>query len=105
MPFEALSNGTSSVFLRIFTPAPEPSPATQIVDDIILTARITTLTGLGQLVTGAALLVLCTWWIRHWRQSRRRRLTEAVAPRHPAASPARQPALAPDAAASRVPPS
>ena len=86
MPFEALSNGTSSVFLRIFTPAPEPSAETQIVDDIILTARVTTLTGLGQLVTGAALLVLCTWWLRHWRQVRRRRLADAVAPRHPAAA-------------------
>jgi hypothetical protein len=86
MPFEALSNGTSSVFLRIFTPAPDPSDETQIVDDIVLTARVTTLAGLGQLVTGAALLVLCTWWIRHWRQARRRRLANAVAPRHPASN-------------------
>jgi hypothetical protein len=130
MPFEALSNGTSSVFLRIFTPAPDPSPETQIVDDIVLTARITTLTGLGQLVTGAALLMLFTWWIRHWRQARRRRLADAVTPRHPAAAttrvampepaangsavtvaatgvaePADSDVLAPDAAASTLPPS
>jgi hypothetical protein len=91
MPFEALSNGTSSVFLRVFTLGPEPSDETQIVDDIILTARVTTLTGLGQLVTGAALLVLCTWWFRHWRQTRRRRLADAVAPRHPAAASSRAP--------------
>lgn len=89
MPFEALSNGTSSVFLRIYTPALEPSPETQIGPDIVLTARITTLIGLGQLVTGAALLVLCTWWVRHWRQARRRRLADEVTPRHPASTSAR----------------
>ncbi len=76
---ESLSNGKSQVILRFYT----PNTDTQIGDDVILTANVRALTGLGQLITGAGLLVLATWWVRHWRVARRRRRTDAVSPRHP----------------------
>ncbi len=78
--FHALSNGSSQVILRFFTPNTE----TQIGEDVILTANVRAFTGLGQLVTGAGLLVLATWWVRHWRMARRRRRNETVSARHPA---------------------
>lgn len=77
---QALSNGTSQVILRIFTPTTD----TQLGTDVILTAQVRALSGLGQLVTGAGLLVLLTWWVRHWRITRRKRRTDAVSQRHPA---------------------
>ena len=37
-----------------------------------LTARVSALTGLGQVLTGGFILVLLTWWFTHWRSRRRR---------------------------------
>jgi hypothetical protein len=108
VPVEARSNGRSGVALDILTPATDA----QLVPTVTLTARVNALTGLGQLVTGAALLVLATWWIRHWRMNRRRRIAADGHHRHPAAvgrPPGEQVGndddLAPDAAASSLPPS
>lgn len=85
--FTARSNGSSQVILRFFT----PNTDTQIGDDVILTANVRALSGLGQLITGAGLLVLATWWVRHWRVTRRRRVTQAVSSRHPSGRTAADP--------------
>jgi hypothetical protein len=79
---EARSNGKSSVFLRVFTPA---QPGRQVVPEVVLTARANSLAGVGQLLLGAGVLVVMAWWLRHWRAARRRSLADEVAPRHPAA--------------------
>jgi hypothetical protein len=80
---EALSNGTSSVFLRVYVPAENRD--VQIVDEQVLTARVNSFAGLGQLVTGAGLLLVLTWWVRHWRQARRTQLSAQIIERHPSA--------------------
>jgi hypothetical protein len=82
---EARSNGKSSVFLRVFTPA---QPGSQVVPEVVLTARVNSLAGVGQLLLGAGVLVVMAWWLRHWRAARRRAQADEVAPRHPAARPA-----------------
>lgn len=125
---ETKSNGTSQVILRVLTPN-----GNQIIPDVALTAQVRALTGLGPLLTGAGLLVLATWWVRHWRLTRRKRGAIGTTDRHPVARPPRasQPsggrpapddqtqhdlqtdsdlqtdgeALSPDAAASSLPPS
>ena len=48
------------------------------IEPVVLTARVNALTGLGQVVTGGAILVLGSWWFAHFRRSRRRRM-EAIA--------------------------
>ena len=69
---EALSNGKSSVFLRVYSPA--ESSDIELMPEVVLTARVSSLAGLGQLLTGAGLLLLLTWWGRHWQQTRRKRI-------------------------------
>jgi hypothetical protein len=120
---EALSNGKSSVFLRVYTPAENSD--IQLMPEVVLTARVSSLAGLGQLLTGAFLLLLFTWWARHWQQTRRKRNAADHVGRHPAGnggstdqatgestgpSPGDEASpdvhdLAPDAAASSLPPS
>jgi len=103
----ALSNGKSSVFLRIYT----PNADVFLVPEVVLTARVTSFAGAGQLVTGAALLLVLTWWVRHWRDERRQQLAAQNVGRHPAGAAAERRGagssdeLAPDAAASSLPPS
>jgi hypothetical protein len=63
------------VTVELLTPA-DLAPVTPPVQ---LTARVTAFTGLGQLATGAAAIILATWWAQHWRTNRRRRLAEALA--------------------------
>jgi len=48
-----------------------PDGATQVGKRVQLSARVSALAGLGQLVTGAAILVLLAWWIAHVRRTRR----------------------------------
>jgi hypothetical protein len=78
---EALSNGSSSVFLRIF--APDPSRDVELVPETVLTARVNSLAGVGQLLTGAGLLVVATWWFTSWRTGRQRRRAAEHLQRHP----------------------
>ena len=82
---QALSNGKSSVFLRVLAPA--ESQDVPIVDEMVLTARVNSFAGLGQLVTGAGVLLVVMWWARHWRQNRRAQLAASDLVRHPAARP------------------
>jgi hypothetical protein len=66
IPIEARANGTSEVAIGVHTPS-----GAMIGEPIVLTARVNALSGLGQLLTGAALLVLATWWFSHFRRTRR----------------------------------
>jgi hypothetical protein len=69
IPIRARSNGTSEVAVQLHTPS-----GSLIGEPIVLTARVNALSGLGQLLTGAALLVLATWWFSHFRRTRRARV-------------------------------
>jgi hypothetical protein len=75
VPVEARSNNTFPVTVELLTPA-DLAPVTPPVQ---LTARVTAFTGLGQVATGAGAIILATWWARHWRTNRRRRLAEQLA--------------------------
>ena len=80
---EARSYGTSSATLQILT----PDGTTALVAPVTLTARVNALTGMGNLITGALLLVVLTWWARHLRKNHRARLAAKAAisaERHPA---------------------
>ncbi len=105
---EALSNGKSSVFLRIYAPAENRD--VELVPEVVLTARVNSLAGLGQLITGAGLLLVVTWWAHHARSNRRKAFATRYQSRHP--SGRREPQavtpggeVSPDAAASSLPPS
>ena len=80
VPVEAESNGTSPIRLVVSTPAGQP-----LEDPVTLTARVSALTGLGQVLTGGLILVLLTWWFTHWRSRRRAELAIDVRGRHPSA--------------------
>ena len=81
VPVDAEANGTSSINLVVSTPAGEA-----LGEPIELTARVTALTGLGQVLTGGFVLVLLTWWFTHWRGRRRAALANDGRERHPSAS-------------------
>ena len=78
VPVEAEANGTSSISLVVSTPAGEA-----LGEPVTLTARVTALTGLGQVLTGSLVLVLLTWWFTHWRGRRRAALAGDGRERHP----------------------
>ena len=73
IPVESRTNGTSSLEIAVLTPV----FAVEIDPPVVLTARVNALTGLGQVVTGGAILVLVTWWYGHFRRRRRSRLALA----------------------------
>ncbi len=72
VPVVVRSNGTFPVTVQFATPAGEP-----LADPVPLTGRANFITGLGQLLTGAAVLVLVSWWFSHLRARRRDRLERA----------------------------
>ena len=78
---EALSNGKSSVFLRIYAPAENRD--VELVPEVVLTARVNSFAGLGQLITGAGLLLVLSWWAHHARSNRRTALAARRQSRHP----------------------
>ena len=85
VPVQARTNGRFPVTLQLLTPEGDIS----LAPPTVFTARVNALAGLGQLVTGVALLLLATWWIAHFRRENRRRL-EGVADtssRHPSGEP------------------
>ncbi len=81
IPVEARSNGTSAIEINVLTPAIEQ----RVGEPVVLTANVNALTGLGQVITGGALLVLGSWWFGHFRRRRRQRAAEAVTPDRPTA--------------------
>jgi hypothetical protein len=72
----ARANGRFPVDVTFTT----PDGAHKIGQTIRVGARVTAISGLGQLVSGAAVLILATWWVAHWRARKRRDAIE----KHPA---------------------
>ncbi len=70
VPVEARANGTSSIEVQLVT----PELAVGVEGPVVLTARVNALTGLGQVITGGAVIVLLSWWFSHFRRRRRTRL-------------------------------
>ena len=116
MEIEARSNGDLPVSLEVFTPVGD----VRLAPPVPLTATVNALAGVANLITGAALLVLLSWWMRHISRTRRARRAAEAAHRHPATTadtpgdgPGDTPAegavdpddLSPDAATSTLPPS
>jgi hypothetical protein len=97
LPVIARSNGTSSVEVELLTPI-----LGQTVDGpVVLTANVNALTGLGQVITGGAVLVLLSWWFGHFRRRRRERLNRATDLRDTEATPEVSPDAAEAVAGSR----
>ena len=67
IPVVARANGTFPLEVVLST----PDGSTAVGRRIEMTARVSALAGLGQVVTGAAVLILLSWWISHWRTKRR----------------------------------
>lgn len=85
VPVQARTNGRFPATLQLLTPDGD----IPLAPPTVFTARVNALAGLGQLVTGVALLLLATWWIAHFRRENRRR-QEGVATtssRHPSGEP------------------
>ncbi|MDW3215388.1 MAG: DUF6049 family protein [Ilumatobacteraceae bacterium] len=81
IPVEARSNGVFPVVVELRTPN-----GTALTEPVELTARVSTLTGLGRLVTVGALLVLATWWFSYFRRRRIERRANGIVEaqeRHP----------------------
>jgi Family of unknown function (DUF6049) len=84
VPVEARASGDFGVALDVFTPEGEQ----RLAPTVPLTASLTAISGLGNLITGVALLLLATWWVRHFLHQRRTRQSAAVRVRHPSAQTA-----------------
>ena len=69
VPVEARTNGRFPATLQLLTPEGD----IPLAPPTVFTARVNALAGLGQLVTGVAILLLATWWIAHFRRENRRR--------------------------------
>jgi hypothetical protein len=76
IPVVARANGTFPLEVVLYT----PDGIAQVGKRIRLSARVSALAGLGQLVTGVALLLLASWWVAHWRKQHRVKAVE----NHPA---------------------
>jgi len=82
IPVTARSNGVFPVLVEVLTPA-----GNQLTEPVELTARVSTLAGLGRVFTVGALLVLATWWFSYFRRKHRAGRQDALhaaRSRHPA---------------------
>ena len=68
----ALSNGLFPVDVRIYT----ADGSSQLGKKIEVSARVNAIAGLGQVVSGVALLLLLTWWAAHFRRKYRTQVSE-----------------------------
>lgn len=82
IPVETRSSGRFPVTLEVRTPVGDEL----IGAPVPLTATVTALSGLGNLVTGVLLLLLISWWIRHVGKRRAGQRRHA-ATEHPATAP------------------
>ncbi len=97
LPVHAQTNGTSAIAIEILTPFGSQT----VQGPVVLTARVNALSGLGQVVTGGAILVLVSWWYGHFRRRRRARRALLGEVDNPAVvTPA---AVSPDAAEALAP--
>lgn len=67
IPVQARANGTFPINVQLLT----PDGAVRVGRPVTLTARVNAIAGLGQVVSGAAILILASWWVSHWRGRRR----------------------------------
>ncbi len=106
---EARTNGSFPVTLTVLTPTGDI-----LAEPVPLNASVNALS--GNLFTGALLLVVFLWWVRHARRSRRNHGNAKASTRHPvrlggerasdsANEGVDEAALSPDAATSTLPPS
>jgi len=72
---EARSNGRFPVSVQLLTPRGDLA----LSEPVTITANVSAIAGLGQVVTATALLVLLTWWAHNWRSKRRRAIEAALA--------------------------
>ena len=66
VPAVARTNGSFPVIVRLTT----PEGALEVAPMVTVTARVTAVAGLGQLVSISLLLVLLAWWWSHRRKAR-----------------------------------
>ncbi len=66
VPAVARTNGSFPVIVRLTT----PEGALEVAPTVTVTARVTAVAGLGQLVSISLLLVLLAWWWSHRRKAR-----------------------------------
>jgi hypothetical protein len=67
VPVKARTNGRFPVTVRVVTPIGR----VQVTSPAVITARVSEVAGLGQLVSISLLLVLLAWWWNSWRRGRR----------------------------------
>jgi len=72
IPVVARSNGTSRAEITLLTPN-----GRVIAGPVVVTAHVNAITGLGQVITGGAVLVLASWWGSHLLRRRRARRAAA----------------------------
>ena len=84
----ARSNGTSAVTVEVLTPLAQRP----LIEPVRLTSRVNALTGLGQVLTAAFVLILASWWISSWRSKRRARDADDAEHAHPASGTDHAPA-------------
>jgi hypothetical protein len=72
---EARSNGRFPVSVQLLTPRGDLA----LSEPVTITANVSAIAGLGQVVTATALLVLLTWWAHNWRSKRRRAIEATLA--------------------------
>lgn len=72
---EARSNGRFPVSVQLLTPRGDLA----VSQPMTITANVSAIAGLGQVVTATALLILLTWWAHNWRTKRRRAIEAALA--------------------------
>jgi hypothetical protein len=69
VPVVARANGTFPIDVQLLT----PDGTVRVGRSVTLTARVSAIAGLGQVASGAAVLILASWWVSHWRNRRRDR--------------------------------
>ncbi|MEY3690799.1 MAG: hypothetical protein RJB57_454 [Actinomycetota bacterium] len=67
VPVKARTNGRFPVTVRVVTPIGR----VQVASPAVITARVSEVAGLGQLVSVTLLLMLLAWWWNSWRKGRR----------------------------------
>lgn len=74
VPAVARTNGSFPVTVRLST----PEGALEVAPTVTITARVTAVAGLGQLVSISLLMVLLAWWWSNRRKSQRDRATDGI---------------------------
>jgi hypothetical protein len=75
----ARTNGSSTIIMSIYAPA-DTAP---LAPPTVIKAEVSALTGLAQVLTGGALLILLTWWVRNLRRNRRASRSATALATHP----------------------